>query len=74
MSRGELLSVKNAVGLEALVDPKSKDAALVKYLAGEDAKLDKLLENPSALRTPIVRSGKLATVGFCPEIWKLWAE
>ena len=72
MSRGELTSVKNAVGLEALVDPKHPDAALVRYLAYEQDKLEKLFEDPTLLNTPIVRNGKQATVGYCPEIWERW--
>lgn len=72
MSRGELLSVKNAVGLEALIDPKHPDAPLLQYLAYEEDKLEKLLDNPRMLRTPIVRNGKQATVGYCPEVWKSW--
>ncbi len=72
MSRGELASVKNAVGLEAMVDPGHPDAALVRYLAYEQDKLEKLFEDPTLLNTPIVRNGKLATVGFCPEVWENW--
>ena len=30
---------------------------LIKYLA-EDAKLEKILENPQVLKTPVVRNGK----------------
>lgn len=74
MSRGEFRSVKQAVGLEALIDPKSADAVTIRYLAYEQDKEDKLLENPKALRTPIVRNGKLATVGYCPEIWEQWGK
>ena len=72
MSRGELQSVKNAVGLDNLADPKDQDYALFTHLAAADAKLEKLYEIPEMLRTPIVRNGKQATVGFCPEIWKDW--
>ncbi len=72
ISRGELSSVKNAVGLDALADPKDQDYALFTHLAVADAKLEKLYEIPEMLRTPIVRNGKQATVGFCPEIWKDW--
>ena len=72
MSMGELTSVKNAVGLEAMVDPKHPDAALVSYLANDQARLEKLFEDPTLLRTPVVRNGKQATVGFCPEIWETW--
>lgn len=72
ISRGELTSVKNAVGLPALVDGKSPDAALIQYLACDADKLEKLLEDPRLLRTPIVRNGKQATVGYCPDVWKTW--
>ena len=72
MSRGELQSVKNAVGLDNLADPKDQDYALFQYLAGGDAKLEKLFEVPEMIRTPVVRNGKKATVGYCPEIWKDW--
>ena len=72
ISPGELKSVKNAVGLEALIDGKNPDAAQVTYLAYDEDKLEKLAENPRLLRTPIVRNGKKATVGYCPEIWKDW--
>ena len=72
ISRGELTSVKNAVGLANLLNEKHPDAALVSYLAYDEDKLEKLLEEPRLLRTPIVRNGRQATVGFCPEVWKTW--
>lgn len=71
MSKGELESVKRAVGsLEALID--EKNAAEVKYLAYDADKEEKLLEKPKLFKTPIVRNGKKATVGYCPNIWKDW--
>ena len=72
MSRGELSSVKNAVGLEALIDEKDEDYPLIQYLASKEAKLEKLFEDPYLIKTPVVRNGKQATVGYCPEIWKSW--
>ena len=40
-------------------DGKDKDLlALIKYIADED-KLQKVLENPSVIKTPVVRNGKL---------------
>lgn len=74
MSKGEFTSVCRAVGLEAMIDPKAKDpdAAMLPYLASDEAKLEKLLDNPKLLQTPIVRNGKQATVGFCPDVWKTW--
>lgn len=73
MSAGELASVKKAVGgIEPLLDEKAADAALVKYLAYEQDKEAKLLENPKLIKTPVVRNGRQATVGYCPEVWKNW--
>ena len=72
ISRGELQSVKNAVGLEDLIDEKHPDAALLSYLASDQAKLEKLYQDPSLLRTPIVRNGRQATVGYCPDVWAHW--
>ncbi len=73
MSKGELASVKTAVGgLEPLINEKSPDAALIKYLAYEQDKEEKLLENPKLMKTPVVRNGKKATVGYQPEVWKQW--
>ena len=75
MSRGEYQSVKNAVGgMYALIDEKSKEyeAQFIKHLAREDDKEERLLSNPGMFKTPIVRNGKQATVGYAPEIWKSW--
>ena len=72
ISRGELTSVKNAVGLNELADPKDIDYPIFEHLAYDSDKFDMLLDTPEMLRTPIVRNGKQATVGYCPEIWKSW--
>ena len=75
MSKGEYTSVKQAVGgVEAMLDQdcKDKDAlALVRYIAAEDRD-EKIMENQNVLKTPIVRNGKKATVGYQPEVWKQW--
>lgn len=60
--------MKNAVGLEAMVDSKHPDAVLVSYLASDQVKLDKLFDDPTLLCTPVVRNGRQATVGYCPEV------
>ena len=62
ISPGELKSVLNAVGLEALVDPKHPDAALLAYLAYDADKVEKLLDNPRLLKTPIVRNSLVGVV------------
>ena len=72
MSRGELTSVKNALGLDALIDDKAPGAEILRYLAHDEDKLEKLFEDPRLLRTPIVRNGRQATVGYAPEVWEKW--
>ncbi len=75
MSKGEFRSVKQAVGgLDVMLDMECKDQdalALVKYITDSD-KEEKILENQQVLKTPIVRNGKDATVGYQPDIWKNW--
>lgn len=75
LGKGEYNSVKQAVGgLDAMIDEKCKDKdalALIKYISDDD-KDEKVLENQKVLKTPIVRNGKQATIGFCPDIWKGW--
>ena len=73
LSRGELNSVIAAVGIDALVSDKVEEYHLFKLLL-PDAKVEKLLECPKLYKTPIVRNGKSATVGYLPEIWKKWAN
>ena len=72
ISRGELQSVRSAVGLQALIDEKHPDAATLQYLAYDEDKFEKLLEEQDRIKTPIVRNGKKATVGYCPEVWATW--
>lgn len=72
MSRGELKSVASAAGLDNIIDWSNEDSAVLKYLASEEAKLDKLYEYPELLITPIVRNGKQATAGYMPDVWKTW--
>lgn len=75
LSKGEFSSVKQAVGgLDNMIDSQCKDKdllALITYIAEED-KEEKILENQKVLKTPIVRNGKAATIGYCPEVWKTW--
>ncbi|MGI6013425.1 MAG: arsenate reductase family protein [Oscillospiraceae bacterium] len=72
MSRGELNSVKSAVGLDALIAEKSEGAVLLRYLVHDADKLEKLFEDPRLIQTPVVRNGKAATVGYCPDVWETW--
>ena len=75
MSGKEFDSVLRAVGgIDNLIDweSKSPEVTLMKYMDDKRAKEDKVYEDPSLMKTPIVRNGKQATVGFCPDIWSTW--
>ena len=77
MSRGELQSVISAVGgIESLLDDGARDRdslALIRHLLPE-AQLERLAECPEVMRTPVVRLGRLATIGYEPDTWKKWLE
>jgi len=77
LSSGEYQSVKKAVGgFEALIDPASRayEEEHIAYLAHAADIEEKLLDHPELFKTPIVRNGKQATVGYCPEVWKEWEK
>jgi arsenate reductase-like glutaredoxin family protein len=57
-----------------MLDPDCKDKdmlALIMHLVESD-KLDKILENQQVIKTPVVRNGKLSTLGYQPDVWKKW--
>lgn len=75
MSGGEFDSVLRAVGgIDNLVDWNGKDPDLdiIKYMADQRDKEDKVYDNQMLIKLPVVRNGKKATVGYCPEIWATW--
>lgn len=74
ISKGELNSIKNSISLNELINEKSKDykSSNIDKIRSSDIKTEILLKNQSLIKTPIVRNGKDATVGYKPEIWKEW--
>lgn len=75
MSKGEFQKIKSAVGgFENMIDEKAKDTdtlILIKYLADSE-KEQKLFENQQLIKTPVVRNGAKATIGYAPDVWKNW--
>ena len=73
LSPREYLSVKKKVGMEALINSKSRayEALYMAYITPQ-AREEALLEHPELFQAPIVRNGKEATVGYHPEIWETW--
>ena len=75
MSGKEFDSVLRAVGgIDKLIDWDSKapDVTMMKYMEDTRAKEDKVFDDPTLAKTPIVRNGKLATAGYQPDIWAKW--
>ena len=77
LAKGELRSVAARVPLTELID-RSGPRFVAKGLTHASLNGSRietlLLEDPLLVRSPIVRNGKEATVGHCPEIWKTWLE
>ena len=77
LSPKEFDAVLRAVGgADRLADYDSRDEQihLLRYLGSEEQKADKLFEQQQLLRQPIVRNGRQATVGYCPDDWSRWLE
>ncbi len=74
LSPKEFELVKSKVGLDEMVNKKSKgyEKSFIQYLANESDIADKLFEDPSLIRTPVVRNGREITIGYCPDVWKNW--
>ena len=75
MSPKEFDSVLRAVGgIDNLIDWDSKAEAvtLMRYMEDKAAIEDKVFDDPMLMKTPVVRNGKQATVGYCPEVWAKW--
>ena len=53
-------------------DGKSQEITNMKYMSDSGSKEDKIFDDPSLMRTPIVRNGKHVTVGYCPDVWQNW--
>ncbi|MCI5993432.1 MAG: ArsC family transcriptional regulator [Clostridiales bacterium] len=75
MSGGEFDSVLRALGgIDELIDWELKhpDIDLMRYMDDARAKKDKVFDNPKLMKLPVVRNGRKATVGYCPEVWANW--
>jgi len=74
ISKGELENIKRAIPLEEIIDKEGKqfqkrNLSFMIYDIEEE-----LLNDPLLFKMPVVRKGKLATVGYKPEIWNSWKK
>lgn len=75
LSPKEFDAVLRAVGgVDNLIDWDCKDERItfMRYMEDKTAKEDKIFDDPKLMKSPIVRNGKQATVGYCPEVWANW--
>lgn len=76
MSKGEFNSVLNSVGINELINSKSKEYTKLNFnnIRSAEIKAELLLKNQKVMNTPIVRNGKEATVGCKIDVWNRWLE
>jgi Arsenate reductase and related proteins, glutaredoxin family len=74
LSKGEFESVKASLGLKELINNESREYIQLnmQMLGTGNVAAELLFKNPKLYRTPIVRNGRQATVGYKPDIWKDW--
>ncbi len=69
----ELETVARPIGYENLLDKDSKRFKEKGLAFMSPSRIPKvLLEDPLLIRTPIVRNGSAAALGYQPDIWKDW--
>ena len=72
LAKGELENISRVIPLDELIDRESKrfkDRGM-QYMVFDIE--EELLEDSLLIKTPVVRNGKLATVGYNPEVWDTW--
>ncbi len=69
----ELEAVAKPIGWDNLIDKESKRFKEKGLAFMTPARIPKVLQDDSLLaKTPVVRNGSQATLGFQPEAWKTW--
>ncbi len=74
ISKGELENISAVIPVNDLIDKDGKhfqkrNLQFMKFDTKEE-----LLNDPLLLKTPVVRNGKLVTVGYEPDTWNEWIK
>jgi arsenate reductase-like glutaredoxin family protein len=72
ISKGELENISRVIPLDELINKESKrfkDRGMQFMVFDIETEL---LEDSLLIKTPVVRNGKLATVGYNPDVWSTW--
>jgi len=74
ISRGELENIQRSIPLDDLLDKESKQFKKrnLSYMVFNTE--EELLGDPLLFKTPIVRNGKISTIGYAPHIWNEWIK
>ena len=74
IAKGELENIKRAVPIDDLFNDEGKQFKKRNLEFMVYDKEEELLNDSLLFITPIVRNGKLATVGYQPDVWKVWIK
>ena len=74
ISPGELASVAAAVGADALIDTECKRFKDRGLAWQEYDPVQAALSDPLLLKTPIVRDGRKAVLGYAHNVWAAWLK
>jgi arsenate reductase-like glutaredoxin family protein len=74
LSAGEIKSIAQSVGIDNLIDKDSPyyEESGLEFTRDPETIKTILLDYTEVIKTPIVRNGKTATIGYQPDIWKTW--
>ena len=72
VSPGELRSIAASVPADELIDRDGKAYVEGGYSYREFDIIEEVLENQRLLKTPLVRNGSKAAVGYDPSVWTEW--
>ncbi len=77
MAPGELKRFVQKFGLNALIDTEGKayhQAGLEHMRVGDEAMMQRLIDEPALMVQPLVRSGDLLGIGWDEELWREWCK
>jgi arsenate reductase len=72
ISRGELENIKHSIPTDELLDRDGRQFKKrnMKFMVFDTE--EELLNDPLLFKTPIVRNGRMVSVGYNPETWQEW--
>lgn len=74
IAKGELDNITRSIPLEDLLDKEGKQFKKRNMQYMTYSLEEEILNDPLLVKTPIVRNGKISTIGYQPEIWKGWKD